>query len=114
MTMKGLMVGAAMILLAGTGCVAQAGTASEGKEIHAQGCVQAGVENRCLLVTDAKSGKLYNILIKGPRPALGDGIEFTGVPFEGVSVCMQGIAVKVTNWARKDSLKCTQGEAPRQ
>jgi hypothetical protein len=35
------------------------------------------------------------------------------VPFDGVTYCMQGIAVKVTDWARKDSLKCSQDEAPK-
>lgn len=111
--MKRFMALAGMIVLAGAVCAAGAGSESEAKEVHALGCVLAGVEASCLIVTDVKSGKLYNILIKGPRPAPGDGIEFTGVPFEGVSACMQGIAVQVTNWARKDSLKCTQGEAPR-
>jgi hypothetical protein len=111
--MKGFMAGVAMAALAGAACMAQSGSAPEAKEVHVQGCVQAGIESSCLMVTGAKTGKLYNIIIKGPRPAPGAGMEFTGVPFEGVSVCMQGIAVEVSNWARKDSLKCTQGATPR-
>ena len=80
--------------------------------LHAEGCVQPGVEARCLVLKDVKSGKLYNLLVKEPRPAIGDGIEFTAAPFEGMTYCMQGIAVTVSSWSRKDSLKCTQAAPP--
>ena len=78
------------------------------KEIHGMGCVEAGVEARCLVLKDIKSGMLFNLLIKEPRPAIGEGIEFTGVRHEGPTVCMQGVAIAVASWARKDSLKCAQ------
>jgi hypothetical protein len=42
---------------------------------------------------------------------VGEGIEFTGVPYDGVTMCMQGIPVRVTQWKHKDSLRCPQGEA---
>jgi hypothetical protein len=100
----------AAIAFAGAAATAGAGPAPEAKPIHAQGCVEAGVEASCLVLKDIPSGKLYNLLVKGSRPGVGVGIEFTGVPFEGVTVCMQGAPVKVTTWARKDSLKCTQGK----
>jgi hypothetical protein len=64
------------------------------------------VEARCLVVKEAKSGVLYNLIVKGARPAIGTGIEFTGVPFDGMTTCMQGVALDVTSWARKDSLTC--------
>jgi hypothetical protein len=64
-------------------------------------------------VKDVKSGTLYNLRIKGPRPQVGEGIDFVGVPFDGVSICMQGIILDVSKWTRKESLKCTQGEAPK-
>jgi len=76
--------------------------------------VEPGVEARCLVLTDAQSGKLYNLMFKGERPAVGDGIQFTGVPFDGVTVCMQGAPVRVTTWARKDSLQCAKTPAPKQ
>jgi len=100
------------VVLAGS-AAARPGQEQKAKEVHAAGCVQAGIEVRCLVLRDVKSGKLYNVLIKDPRPAIGDGIEFTAVPFEGMTYCMQGTPVLVTSWARKDSLKCTPGEAPR-
>ncbi len=87
---------------------------SESNVVRGKGCVEAGVEMRCLVVKDIKSSKLYNLMVREPQPKIGDGIEFTGVPFDGVTYCMQGIAVKVTDWARKDSLKCSHGEAPKQ
>ncbi len=82
-------------------------------EIHAQGCVEQGVEARCLMVKDLKSGNLYNVMIKGLHPEVGMGVEFTGTRHDGPTACMQGIAVDVASWARKDSLKCAKGEAPK-
>jgi len=61
-----------------------------------------------------KTGALYNLLFKGPRPQIGDAVEFNGVLFEGMTMCMQGTPVEVSDWAHNDSLKCGKGEAPRQ
>jgi hypothetical protein len=91
-----------LALAATTAAVAQ----EKPKEVHGAGCVQAGVEARCLVVKDVKSGTLYNIMIKEPRPAIGEGIEFSGTVHEGVTVCMEGVAVAVTSWTKKESLKC--------
>jgi hypothetical protein len=111
--MKRVSLAVAAMMLAVTAGASSAGPAPEPKQVRAEGCVEAGVEMRCLVLKDVKSGKLYNLLVKEPRPNIGDGIEFTGVPFDGVTYCMQGIAVKVTDWKRKDSLKCSQTEAPK-
>lgn len=78
----------------------------ETKKVHGEGCVEAGVEARCLVVRDLHAGKIYNILVGDPRPAPGEGIEFTGTLHEGVSVCMQGTAIEVERWARKETIKC--------
>jgi hypothetical protein len=94
------------MVLAASAAVAVAGPAEKAKEIHGMGCVEPGVEARCLVVKEMKSGTLYNLRIKEPRPAVGDGIEFTGVAFDGVTTCMQGVAVTVSSWTKKDSLKC--------
>jgi len=91
--------------------IAGAGPSPQSTKVRAEGCVEPGVEAGCLVVKDVKSGKLYNVFIKKPRPEIGAGIEFTGVLHEGQTYCMQGIAVEVTTWAPKDSLKCTKGEA---
>jgi len=92
---------------------AWAGPEPKAKEVRGEGCVEPGVEARCLVLRDLKSGKLYNLLGKDPRPAPGEGIEFTGVLFDGMTYCMQGTAVEVTAWTHKDSVKCTQGAAPK-
>ncbi len=111
--MKRISLAIAAMMLSVTAAASSAGPTQEPKQVRAEGCVEAGVEMRCLVLKDMTSGKLYNLLVKEPRPNIGDGIEFTGVPYEGVTYCMQGIAVKVTDWKRKESLKCSQGEAPR-
>ncbi|MGB9407082.1 MAG: hypothetical protein WCA89_06060 [Terracidiphilus sp.] len=112
--MKRVLLAVAAMMLAGTAAASGAGPTPEPKQVRAEGCVEQGVEMRCLVLKDLKSGKLYNLLVKEPRPNIGDGIEFTGVPFDGVTYCMQGIAVKVTDWKRKDDLRCGQNDAPKQ
>jgi len=108
--MKRLVLAMALITLTAS---AYAGQEPKAKEVRGEGCVQSGVEARCLVLRDLRSGKLYNLLAKEPRPGVGEGIEFTGVPFEGVTYCMQGAAVEVTAWKHKDSLKCTEVSAPK-
>lgn len=112
--MKRVLFTIAAMILAGAATASAASPAPEPKQVRAEGCVEAGVEMRCLVLKDMKKGKLYNLLVKEPRPNIGDGIEFTGVPFDGVTYCMQGIAVKVTDWKRKDDLRCGQNDAPKQ
>ncbi|MFZ0302994.1 MAG: hypothetical protein WAL75_09920 [Terracidiphilus sp.] len=80
--------------------------------VHGQGCVASGVEAGCLVVRDSNSGTLYNLLISGARPKVGEGVEFTGVPHEGPTMCMQGTPVNVTQWSDKDSIKCPANESP--
>jgi hypothetical protein len=99
----------AAIVLSGLAIAAGTGQTPEAKPVHGEGCVEAGVEARCLVVRDVASGKLYNLLAKEPRPRVGEGIEFDGVVYQGVSVCMQGVPMKVTSWKEKDSLKCGVG-----
>jgi len=84
------------------------------KAVHGEGCVEAGVEMRCLVIKDVKTGTLYNLLVKGARPEVGVGIEFTGTPFDGMTTCMQGKPLTVTSWTRKDSLKCVAPKGPQQ
>jgi hypothetical protein len=45
------------------------------------------------------------------HPAIGDGIEFLAVPHNGPAGCMQGIAVDVIGWTRKDSIRCGPAHA---
>jgi hypothetical protein len=81
--------------------------------IRGQGCVSAGVEAHCLVVRDLKSGKLYNLIFKDIQPAIGEGIEFEALPHEGAASCLQGTALDVTAWTRKDTLRCKPRAAPK-
>ena len=103
-----LWMAAAMVAAA-----AAAQPAKEPRPVHGEGCVQAGIEPHCLVVKDMKSGALYDLLFKGARPPAGLGIEFIGVPHTGPTACMQGVAIDVTSWARKETLKCAPGQANR-
>jgi hypothetical protein len=84
----------------------------EPKKVHGEGCVETGVDARCLIVRDLRAGKLYNILVGDPRPNPGEGIEFTGTLQQGANICMQGAAIQVEHWARKESIKCRHTPAP--
>lgn len=106
--MKRIVWALAAMVLAASAAAAVAGPEEKPKEIHGVGCVEPGVEAHCLVVKDIKSGMLYNVRIKEPRPAVGEGIEFTGVHYDGMTVCMQGVAVAVTSWTKKDTLKCSK------
>ncbi len=76
------------------------------KEVHGQGCVEPGIETRCLLLKDIKTARVYNLIIKGLQPALGQGIEFVAIPHNGPTTCMQGIPLEVIAWQRTDQLNC--------
>lgn len=89
-----------------------AGLQGKPKEIRGMGCVQPGVETRCLSLTDVRTGALFDLFIKGVQPAMGSGIEFIGSPHEGVTTCMQGTAIDVKTWVHRN-LKCVQGTAPK-
>jgi hypothetical protein len=94
--------------LAGVATAAAAAPPEKTNEVHAQGCVQAAAEGRCIVLKDVESGKIYNLFIKGAGPDVGTGIAFTGTPYNGESVCRQGEPVQVTNWTRKDYMKCAK------
>jgi hypothetical protein len=111
--MKRILLAVAAMLLAVTATAFGAGPAPQPKQVHVEGCVEAGVEMRCLVLKDVKSGKLYNLLVKEPQPKIGEGIELTAVPFDGMTYCMQGIAVQVTEWKYKNSLQCGKSQTPK-
>jgi hypothetical protein len=81
-------------------------------QVRGEGCVEPGVEVRCLVVKDVRSGAMFELFFKGIQPAIGTGIEFSGIPHHGVTTCSQGTALDVLNWVHKD-LKCTEGTAPK-
>jgi hypothetical protein len=96
------------------GVLLTAAAAAQGpKPVKGQGCVAAGVEDKCLVVKDVKTGVLYNLFFKGTKPEAGTGIEFTGVPSNMMTICMQGKPLEVSNWSRVDSLKCSSSPAPK-
>lgn len=99
--------------LAAAAATAFAGQPQQAKPITGQGCVESGVEAKCLVVKDVASGVLYNLVIHGTQPEIGEGIEFTGTPYNGMTTCMQGTPVRVAKWSRMDSLQCVAGQTPK-
>src|SRR6476646_2731074 len=81
--------------------------------IRAEGCVWAGVEPRCLMVTDIETDTLYNVFFSGEKPAVGQRIFFTATPrSRAANFCMQGKPVDVQNWVKR-KLTCSEPEHKR-
>ncbi len=69
------------------------------KAVTATGCVEAGVEASCLVLTDNKTKTVYNLYFRGrKKPSVGTAIRFTGREHPGPTICQQGQAVDVTKW----------------
>ena len=102
--MKVLAFAAAVLVLASAATASAA--PPQANQIKGKGCVQAGVEAGCLVVKDAQSGKLFNLLIKVAKPAIGAGIDFVGAPSSGANTCMQGTPVQIQTWSNDESLQC--------
>ncbi|HEY6248948.1 MAG TPA: hypothetical protein VI685_03245 [Candidatus Angelobacter sp.] len=79
------------------------------KGIYAAGCVQAGVEAGCLVVSNPRNKTTYNLLFKGKKPAIGSAIRFTGVSHDGPTSCMQGEAIDVKTWTAI-KMKCSTSD----
>jgi hypothetical protein len=109
--MKRIRYALAIVLVTWPALLALAAAPGKPASIHGQGCLAAGVEAHCLVLRDLKSGRLFNLLFRGIQPAVGEGIEFDALPHQGPSTCMQGTALDVTGWVRKDTLKCKPGAA---
>jgi len=68
------------------------------KTVSGAGCVRAGVEAGCFVLTDTKTNKLYNLFFTGKPPDLNVAIRFDGEIHSGPTTCMQGTAVDVKKW----------------
>ena len=74
--------------------------------IRGSGCVMKAVESSCLVFTDSKSGKVYNLLFSDHPPAPGRAIKFNAIEYHGMTTCMQGKAVSVSQWKPQKNVKC--------
>ncbi|HEV2960279.1 MAG TPA: hypothetical protein VG649_00525 [Candidatus Angelobacter sp.] len=92
-----------LLIAMASGQVKQKKTSSPTKAIQGMGCVGPGVEERCILLTDATTHTLYNLYFKGKGPLLGSTIQFTGKKHNGPTTCMQGQPVDVTKWTKLDN-----------
>jgi hypothetical protein len=107
-----LMAITAMAAILASPAIVSSGLPDKPPPFRGEGCVEPGIETRCLVVKDVRSGALFNLFVKGVQPEIGSGIEFIGTLHHGMSTCMQGTAVDVVTWAHRD-LKCTEGTAPK-
>lgn len=70
--------------------------------VTASGCVENGVEAKCFILRDRKTGDLYNLYFEGKPPKAYTGINFQGKPWNGMTYCMQGKPIAVQKWTPND------------
>ena len=84
--------------------------APRAKTVAASGCISTGVEAGCLMLTDSRTQKVYNLYFRGSKkPKVGTAIRFSGTKHTGMTMCMQGEAVNVRTWVPLKR-KCLQTE----
>ena len=84
--------------------------AARAKTVAGSGCITVGVEAGCLMLTDSKTQKVYNLFFRGSKkPKAGTAIRFSGTKHTGMTMCMQGEAVNVRTWVPL-KIKCLQTE----
>jgi hypothetical protein len=91
--------GALFVFLLVSGCFVAASRA-DAQTVYVTGCVKPGVEFGCLIITDHKSGKSYQINSASPRPDPAQNLVVTldGKIFQGVDFCMQGQILTDITW----------------
>ena len=95
-----------IVLLWAVSAAAQPHQSSQPKTIQGSGCVEKAVESSCHVVTDSKTGDLYNLMFSGKVPKNGTAIWFRGTEHQGMTTCMQGKPVNVTKWKKEKGIKC--------
>jgi hypothetical protein len=82
-------------------------TAPPTVHITGQGCVRPGNVSGCLVVSDFKAHRKYNVFFLGNKPEPNTGISFEGLGYSKVDPhCKQGQKVQVSDW------KPLEGECP--
>jgi len=94
-----------VVLLAAL-AAAQAQQSSKAKTIEGSGCVEKAVESSCHVLTDSKTGELYNLHFSGKVPKNNTAIWFKGSEHQGMTTCMQGKPVTVKKWKKEKGIKC--------
>lgn len=102
----------AMLYVAASG---QNDPSSGAKAVKGSGCVEKAVETSCHVLTDSKTGDIYNLLFSGKVPKVGTAIRFSGTEHQGMTTCMQGKPVNITKWKKEKGIQCpppVNGQAP--
>ena|ERR1700730_10424673 len=68
--------------------------------VNANGCVTAGVEAGCLVLSDFRTKSTYNLFFEGEKADIDMAISFEGTKHQGPTTCMQGVPVDVSKWTQ--------------
>ena len=82
--------------------------AAKAAPVTGSGCVEKGVEQKCLVLTDIKTKKGYSLHFGAKAPNVGTAIEFKGESGD-VDICQQGAVVNVKDW-KQIRLPCEKKE----
>jgi hypothetical protein len=73
-------------------------TSPDGTVVKGEGCLEAGVEGGCLILTTTDKKNKYSLHFDADnKPNAETMIQFEGTTVD-VDTCMQGTPVKVTKW----------------
>jgi hypothetical protein len=101
-----------IVLLLAAFAAGQTQHSSKPKSIQGSGCIEKAVESSCHVLTDSKTGDLYNLLFSGKLPKNNTAIWFKGTEHQGMTTCMQGKPVNVTKWKKEKGIKCPPPAQP--
>ena len=100
------------VLLVAALASAQTQQSTKPKTIQGSGCIEKAVESSCHVLTDTKTGDLYNLLFSGKVPKNGTAIWFKGTEHQGMTTCMQGKPVNIKKWKKEKGIKCPPPAQP--
>ncbi len=86
----------AAVLAAGL-ALAGAAHAQSAQQVAVDGCVSAGAQPSCLMVTTADS-KQFDISVAGHKPEAGRSVHVTGMASDRAGACGQGTRLVGLTW----------------
>jgi hypothetical protein len=78
------------------------------EEVVVSGCVEQGVEGRCLILRSGN--KVYDITAASPRPQVGTYGVVSGSVSHNPAICMQGTRLSPAKWKEDKTRSCSGGK----
>jgi len=88
------------------------GSAPHTEHITGKGCVQPGKSKNCVMLSDIKAHRKYDLFFKPDnKPDMYTAVEFEGIGYHQHSHCQDGQPLQVVNWKPGEG-ECTKPATP--